>query len=443
VAIIRHGSSPREECYWSLRTTIERNAGGRTRIDENEAVDALDGLLRDAVSLRMIADVPLGVFLSGGYDSSTVVAMMQANASVPLRTFTASFEQGQFDEAPHAEAVARHLGTQHTTFRVEGREACDVVPKLSQMYDEPFADSSQIPTYLISLLTRQNVTVALSGDGGDELFTGYNRYHWAEKIWAPFARMPQPIRRVCGATLRSIPQSAYDCLSLLLPAAHRPQQGGFNVHRIADLIALPSIDAVYDRLISHTDSPMSFLKGSEDRADGQSAQYEFLSGLTDPVDRMRYADLMSYLPDDVLTKVDRASMAVGLEVRAPILDHRIVEWVWHLPPHLNTRARRPKHLLRCVLERYVPAALVDRPKRGFAVPLSRWLRGPLRDWAEDLLSTRSLADGSLLDPPPVRRLWADFLAGSDRHQYLLWNILMLVDWARVWRAPSAGAAPFR
>lgn len=434
LAIIRDGVPPREERYWSLRTTIEQRAADPGHVDENEAVDALDALLRDAVSLRMIADVPLGAFLSGGYDSSTVVALMQANASAPVRTFTASFEQAQFDEAPHAEAVARHLGTEHTTFRVEGREACEVIPKLSQMYDEPFADSSQIPTHLISLLTRQQVTVALSGDGGDELFTGYNRYHWAEKIWAPFARMPWPIRRVCGATLRSIPQGAIDCLSHLLPAASRPQQAGFNLHRIADLIGLPSIDAVYEQLVSHTDRPTAFLKAVQDETGAWTKGESFSSQLADPIDRMRYADLMTYLPDDVLTKVDRASMAVGLEVRAPILDHRVVEWVWRLPPHLNSRARRPKHLLRCVLERYVPATLVDRPKRGFGVPLSNWLRGPLHDWAESLLSTRSLENGSLLDPRSVQALWVDFLSGSDRHQYLVWNVLMLADWARAWRA---------
>ena len=433
LAIIRPGSEPREERYWSIRAVIEQTAAHKTDINEADAVDALDGLLRDAVSLRMIADVPLGAFLSGGYDSSTIVALMQATASAPVRTFTASFEQAQFDEASHAEAVARHLGTEHTTFRVSGEEACGVVPKLSQMYDEPFADSSQIPTHLISLLTRQKVTVALSGDGGDELFTGYNRYRWAERFWTPFARMPGPVRHLSAAALRSIPQGAYDGLSRLLPAVYRPQQAGFNAHRIADLIALPSIDAVYEQLVSQTNRPAAFLNGVHDETGTWLKDVPFAAGLADPVDRMRYADLMAYLPDDVLTKVDRASMAVGLEVRAPILDHRIVEWVWRLPRQLNSRARRPKHLLRCVLERYVPAALVDRPKRGFGVPLSTWLRGPLREWADSLMSAQALGRGSLLDPRPVQALWADFLKGTDSNQYLVWNVLMLADWSRVWR----------
>ena len=301
------------------------------------------------------------------------------------------------------------------------------------MYDEPFADSSQIPTHLLSLLTRQKVTVALSGDGGDELFTGYNRYHWAEKIWSPFSRMPGPVRRFSAAALRSIPESAYDGLSRALPVRYRPQQPGYNVHRIADLIALPSIDAVYEQLVSQTSRPDKFLKGIHNDTCTWLKDVRFATGLTDPVDRMRYSDQMVYLPDDVLTKVDRASMAVGLEVRAPLLDHRIVEWVWRLPPQLNTHACRPKHLLRCVLERYVPAALVDRPKRGFGVPLARWLRGPLREWAESLLSPEALQTDSLLDPQSVRSLWADFLKGADRNQYLVWNVLMLAAWSRAWR----------
>lgn len=432
LAIIRAGQECREEHYWSLKDVVERSVGNRQDFGEAEAVDALDALLRDAVSLRMIGDVPLGAFLSGGYDSSTIVAMMQATASAPVRTFTASFEHDQFDESAYAEAVARHLGTDHTTVRVSGAEACGVVPKLADMYDEPFADSSQIPTHLISLLTRRHVTVALSGDGGDELFTGYNRYHWAERLWSPFARVPAPLREICGSALRAIPQGAYDAISALLPAACRPQQPGFNVHRIADLIALPSIDAVYRRLVSHTANPNAFLRNVRDEAGAWSDQIDLVKNLRDPVDRMRYADLLGYLPDDVLTKVDRASMAVGLEVRAPMLDHRIVEWAWRLPERLNTRAPRPKHLLRCVLERYVPAVLVDRPKRGFAVPLAAWLRGPLREWAENLISSQTAAS-SLLDPRAVKVLWADFLKGSDRQQYLVWNVLMLADWARAWR----------
>lgn len=433
LAIIKAGREAREECYWSLKTAVEKGAAQRLEIGEAEAVEALDALLRDAVALRMIADVPLGAFLSGGYDSSTVVALMQAGASGRVRTFTASFEQSQFDEAPHAAAVARHLGTEHTTFRVSGAEACAVVPKLAEMYDEPFADSSQIPTHLISLLTRREVTVALSGDGGDELFTGYNRYRWAERVWAPFARMPAPLRHLSAAAMRAVPQGAYDSMWGLLPAAYRPQQAGFNVHRIAELIALPSIDAVYERLVSHTNTPAAFLNGVPAEEPAWAHAGGEVGGLSDPVDRMRYADLKAYLPDDVLTKVDRASMAVGLEVRAPILDHRVVEWAWRLPARLNTRARRPKHLLRCVLERYVPAALVNRPKQGFAVPLATWLRGPLREWAESLISSQTVSSNSLFDSRAVQHLWANFLKGTDRDQYLVWNVLMLAAWSNVWR----------
>ncbi len=443
VIILGENQDPKREIYWSQHGAVAQGRDNRKDISEAEAADELEALLSDAVSRRMIADVPLGAFLSGGYDSSTIVALMQKASPRPIKTFTIGFEDAAFDEAPHAEAVARHLGTEHISFPVTGADALAVVPKLPKMYDEPFADSSQIPTHLVSALTRKHVTVALSGDGGDELFSGYNRYQWAERVWKPFSWAPYPLRQAGASAIRSLPQSFYDALFAYAPGTGKIRQAGHKAHRVADIISVPSIDEVYRRLVSHTDKPNELLSsGGEVR--GAAWDENLLSLLPDPIDRMRYLDLCTYLPDDILTKVDRASMATALEVRVPFLDHRVVEWVWRLPARLNARAPRPKHLLRQVLARYVPPSLSDRPKMGFGVPLGDWMRGPLREWAEDLLSASSLRDGPLR-AEPVRAAWAAHLGGSNNHQYLLWNVLMLQAWRREWDTAqtetSAGVLP--
>ena len=427
---------PETGVYWDLAGVVSRGRGDTLRAGEEELVDELDALLRDVISSRMVADVPLGAFLSGGYDSSTIVALMQKASSRPVKTFTISFENAAFDESKHAEAVARHLGTEHTTFPVSGAEALDVVPKLAEMYDEPFADSSQVPTHIVSALTRKRVTVALSGDGGDELFSGYNRYQWAETVWRPSGKVPLPLRRLASSAIRVVPPGVYDSIAHYAPYLRRVPQVGYKAHRLAQTLSVPSIDSVYYQLVSHHQNPSELVNGAHEvRTDCWMQNLKSL--LPDPVDRMRYLDMCTYLPDDILTKVDRASMAVALEVRVPFLDHRLVEWVWRLPSSQNARAARPKHLLRRVLSRYVPDRLVERPKMGFGVPLADWLRGPLRDWAEDLMNKAGLVADGIFDAEAVRLLWLEFLRGDDRRYYFIWNLLMFQAWHRRWGGESA------
>jgi asparagine synthase (glutamine-hydrolysing) len=433
---IASGGGPEVGAYWDLAGVISQGQRNTLQADEEGLVDELEALLHDAVSRRMIADVPLGAFLSGGYDSSTVVALMQKASLRPVRTFTISFENPEFDEAKHAEAVARHLGTDHTTFPVSGADALDVVPKLAEMYDEPFADPSQIPTHIVSALTRKRVKVALSGDGGDELFSGYSRYQWTQKVWRPNATMPLALRRLASSSIRAVPPSAFDRIARYVPYFRRVPRVGQKAHRLAQILSLPSIDSMYHQVIaSHHPNPDSLVNGAQEvRTACWGQNLEVL--LPGPVDRMRYLDMCTYLPDDILTKVDRASMAVALEVRVPLLDHRVVEWVWKLPSSQNARARRPKHLLRRVLARHVPDHLVERPKMGFGVPLADWLRGPLRNWAEDLMSETGLIAGDVLDVEGIRSLWTEFLSGDNERYFLIWNVLMFQAWHRRWDEAS-------
>lgn len=432
---IASGGGPDVGVYWDLAGVVSQGQHNTIRAGEEELVDELDALLHDAVSRRMVADVPLGAFLSGGYDSSTVVALMQRASRKPVKTFTISFENATFDESKHAEAVARHLGTAHTTFPVSGTEALDVVPKLAEMYDEPFADSSQIPTHIVSALTRKHVTVALSGDGGDELFSGYDMYRWTDALWRPSAKVPLALRRLASSSIRVVPPSAFDRMARYVPYFRRVPQVGQKAHRLARILSASSVDSVYYQVLSHHQNPDNLVKGSQEvRTACWGQNLEAL--LPDPVDRMRYLDMCTYLPDDILTKVDRASMAVALEVRAPLLDHRLVEWIWRLPSFQNARAPRPKHLLRHVLARYVPDGLVERPKMGFAVPLADWLRGPLRNWAEDLMSEADLSAGDIFDVEAVRSAWAEFLGGDNERYFFIWNILMFQAWHRRWGCAS-------
>jgi asparagine synthase (glutamine-hydrolysing) len=426
------GTEPKLACFWDLRRVV---TSGLTRNepppDEHEAVDRLDALLRDAVRLRMIADVPLGAFLSGGIDSSTVVALMQAQSTQAVKTFSIGFHESGYDEAKAAKEVARHLGTDHTEFYLEPKHALDIIPRLPDWYDEPFADSSQIPTYLVSEMTRKHVTVALSGDGGDELFAGYNRYFWAERILRNLNRVPGPLRGPLRAALQAVPTSAWDRILSIAPQALRQAQPGDKLHKLAALLDNPSPDAIYLRLVSQWAQPGDIAARGE----------EPMSVLRDPsvandlpgfVPRMQYMDMASYLPDDILTKVDRATMAVGLEGRVPLIDHRVVAYAWTLPMSLKVRDGQGKWVLRQVLDRYVPKRLIDRPKQGFGVPIDSWLRGPLRDWAENLLDPKRLAEGGLFRPEPIRKVWSEHLAGTRNWQYPLWTVLMFEAWRQRW-----------
>ena len=413
------------DCYWDLES-FARN--GQDRPSE-ESLDDLHELIRDAVRCRLGADVPLGAFLSGGVDSSMVVALMQSEASRPVKTFSIGFHEGDYDESVHAKAVARHLGTEHVELFVTSREALDSVATLPQWFDEPFADSSQVPTLLLSRLTREHVTVALSGDGGDEVFGGYNRYLWLPRLWKATGRWPQPLRSAAGCALRALSPEAWNALGAAIPASRRPRQLGDKLWKAASALTARDIDAAYDRIVSQWPNAEELVPGSRESSAGLASPS--LSGdLSDPVARMQLRDMVTYLPDDILTKVDRASMASSLEVRVPLLDHRLVEFAWRLPRAALFENGQTKAPLRRLLDRYVPRALIARPKSGFGVPIDSWLRGPLRDWAEDLLSEKALADDGLLDPRPVRTAWAEHLSRRRNHQHALWCVLMFQAWRR-------------
>jgi len=432
ILTLREGSTSSPKCFWDLRGIAVAGQRRNDPVpDPREAADRLDALLRDSVKLRMIADVPLGAFLSGGIDSSTVVALMQAQSTRAVKTFSIGFHESGYDEAQCAKQVAAHLGTDHTEFYVEPRHALDVIPHLADWFDEPFADPSQIPTYLVSELTRKHVTVALSGDGGDELFAGYNRYVWAERLARAVNLVPRPLRGASAAALRALAPQTWNRLFGFVPAAWRPALPGDKLHKITTLLDNPQPDAIYRRLVSQWERPEEVAAaGREPR--GPMWDPTIARDFHDLVPRMQLLDMITYLPDDILTKVDRATMAVGLEGRVPLLDHRVVAYSWSLPLEFKLRGGRSKWLLRQVLDRYVPRSLIDRPKMGFGVPIDAWLRGPLREWAESLLAPARLASDGFVRVEPVRRAWREHLEGSRNWQYPLWTVLMLQAWRARW-----------
>jgi asparagine synthase (glutamine-hydrolysing) len=411
--------------FWSLATAAAQGKANPLDFGDGEAGDALEALLGDAVGRRLVADVPLGAFLSGGIDSSAVAAMMRARSNAAVRTYSIGFKEQGFDEAPHARAVAAHLGTEHTELYVSAAEAQGVIPSLPTIFDEPFADSSQLPTYLLSKLTREHVTVALSGDGGDELFAGYTRHRFARIA----GKVPAPLGRALACGLDVAGPALLERLFHILPASRRPRLGADKLHKAAALFSAGG-ERGYRSLVSAWDDPEAIVRGARE-AKSPIFAADLVRALPDPLDRMQYLDTLTYLPDDILTKVDRASMAVALEVRVPILDHRLVEFAWQLPARFKLRHGKGKWLLRQVLYRHVPKALVERPKTGFAVPIASWLRGPLRAWAEELLSEPRLAEGGLLDPAPIRARWQEHLEGQRNWHTSLWNVLMF----QAWRAP--------
>jgi asparagine synthase (glutamine-hydrolysing) len=389
----------------------------------------------------MVADVPLGAFLSGGIDSSTVVALMQSQSMRPVKTFSIGFHEAGYDEATHARAVARHLGTDHTELYVTPREAQAVIPRLAEMYDEPFADPSQIPTHLVSVLARRHVTVSLSGDGGDELFGGYNRYFIAHPLWRRMGGVPAPLRRQLAAAIQSVPPRTLDGL-LGLPLRLVGKGGyagiaGDKLHRLAEFLPAATADELYRSIVSHWQDPARVVLGATEAETPLTSPAHRVQS-PDFRERMMYLDLVTYLPGDILVKLDRASMAVSLEARVPLLDHRVVELAWRVPLELKFRDGGGKWLLRQVLERYVPRTLIDRPKMGFGVPIDSWLRGPLRDWADALLDEARLRREGYLDPVPVRRMWQEHLSGRRNRQYQLWDVLMFQAWAERWMGDGAG-----
>jgi asparagine synthase (glutamine-hydrolysing) len=416
--------------FWSAREVAECGMAAPFRGTEAEAVDALEALLRDAVGLRMIADVPLGAFLSGGVDSSTVVALMQAQSGRPVKTFSIGFQEDTHDEARHASLVAHHLGTEHTEMVVTHEDALAVISRLPVLYDEPFADSSQIPTFLVSALARKYVTVALSGDGGDELFAGYNRHVWGRRVGGAVRWVPRWIRRAGAEMLARISPAEWDrvygSMVPALPGLWAQSMFGEKVHKMAAVLGADGPTDLYRQLVSHWTEPASVVRGTSEPPTVLTGLHG--PALADPAAQMMYWDMVSYLPDDILTKVDRASMAVGLEARVPLLDHRVVEFAWTIPMSMKLRDGQSKWLLRQVLYRHIPRHLVERPKMGFAIPLGEWLRGPLREWAEDLLDERRLREEGFFDPATISRAWAEHLSGRRNWQHHLWDVLIFQGW---------------
>jgi asparagine synthase (glutamine-hydrolysing) len=416
--------------YWSAREAAQSGLAAPFTGTEQEARTELHALLRDAVGLRLEADVPLGAFLSGGIDSSLVVALMQEVRSDPVRTFTIGFTEQGYDEAPHAKAVAAHLGTAHTELYVSPDEARSVIPLLPGMYDEPFSDSSQIPTYLVSALARRDVTVSLSGDGGDELFGGYTRYLLLDRLWSRLARVPAPLRRAVSRALLTVPAARWDAVfraaQPVLPARARQEHPGDKLHKLAGSLGHSRAEDVYLQLVSLWHDPASLVLGASEPPTPLTSPGAAIDA--EPLLRAMQLDAVTYLPDDILAKVDRAAMAVSLETRVPLLDHRLYEFAWRLPRQLRVQGSTGKRLLRSVLYEYVPRELIERPKMGFGVPIGSWLRGPLRTWGEDLLDERRLRDQGLLDPGPVRAAWQGHVSGAVDEKYRLWAVLVLQAW---------------
>jgi len=413
-----------EKTFWTLEEIIDQHHSFPNHLSEQSSEEALlnlEELLNDAISRRMISDVPVGTFLSGGIDSSLVTAIAQRHTSRPLQTFTIGFNEKEYNEAPYARAIANHLGTNHTELSITPSQILNVIPSLPHLYDEPFADSSQIPTFLVSQLARQSVAVVLSGDGGDEVFGGYSRYQWSNKLWKIMTYTP--FRGSIGTVLQTIPIRAWDLLGSIIPPSKRPLKLGKKIHKVARSMAAKTPESFYESLISYWPEPSQALPHN------YAPNFtRFFPHLKDLASQMQALDTLTYLPDDILTKVDRATMSLSLEARVPLLDHRLVEWAWAHPQTIRNAKKGSKWLLRQVLYKYVPKDLIERPKSGFAFPLDMWLRSQLRDWAEDLLSPNKLAE--IFDPAPIRQLWKNHLSGRLDHQEPLWAILMFEAWRR-------------
>ena len=427
---VRDGEPGEPQNYWDLRKIVERGLAEPFEGSDEEAIDLVEAQLLRTVESRMESDVPLGAFLSGGVDSGLLVALMQQVSAKPVRTFTIGFDRAQNDESAEAAEIARHLGTDHTTLRVTGEQSLDVVPKLPTFYDEPFADASQIPTHLVSKLAREHVTVSISGDGGDEVFGGYMRYVWARRVGRGLRLVPGPLRSGLGRAMDAVPEpvwaAGFGAMRAVTPASLHLRSPVEKIRKIASLCQVSGMDQIYDDLTkAHWDATLAVLGLPE----GWGHRLPKLpAGLDEPAGQMMFWDLLGYLPGDILTKVDRASMSVSLESRAPYLDHELIELAWRLPLNFKIRQGTKKWIAREILRRYVPDSMVNRPKNGFETPLFQWLRGPLREWADELLSEARLRREGYFNVDMIRRVWDDHHAGKARLHYELWSVLMFQQW---------------
>ncbi len=413
--------------YWSFRNLCQNHDSSFFVGGEKQVVDELEKVLKLSVKQQMMSDVPLGAFLSGGIDSSTIVALMQSQSETPVKTFSIGFDEEEYNEAAHAKEVANYLGTEHTELYITSEQALDVIPKLADLYDEPFSDSSQIPTYLVAKMTRDHVTVSLSGDAGDELFCGYNRYILSDGLWKFIEKTPRPIRKIAARAMRAISIESWNKLSSFFPAKLRMVNLGGKMHKASEVLAAESVYELYKGLVSHWHFPEQIVIGAKEPK-------TVLTDLTraprldNSTEQMMVFDTVSYLPDDILVKVDRACMGVSLESRIPLLNHKVIEFAWSLPMNFKLRDGVSKWCLRQVLFRHVPKNLIERPKMGFGVPIDSWLRGPLQSWADQLLDESRLHKEGFFKPEPILKMWSEHKSGKRNWQYHLWDILMFQSW---------------
>ena len=413
--------------YWSLFKNAIYGSSNKLNFSEENFIVDFESRLKTSVKKKMLSDVPLGAFLSGGIDSSTIVAMMQSQSNQPIKTFTIGFSEDEFNEANHAKKIAKYLGTDHTELYFSSKTALEVIPKLPNIYDEPFSDNSQIPSYILSQLTKQHVKVALSGDGGDELFCGYNRYFSTYSWSKRFSSIPISLRKILANAAKKVSPNSWNMLLRFVPGLNKQINFGHKIHKGIDALKTDNLLDLYFILTSHWQNPTTVVKNSSEPEILLSKIKSELSILNN-YEKMMAIDQITYLPNSILVKIDRASMASSLETRVPFLDHELIEYAWKIPHKFKLRNGEGKWILKKILSKYVPKILTDRPKMGFGIPLGDWLRGPLRDWAENLLDEKRLIQEGFLNPKLIREKWTEHLSNKNNWQYDLWNVLMFQAW---------------